>query len=439
MNDRFISTLKTLLGSIAASLVLVYTVQAQPAAAQTAPEEQEKLVKYSLYYEDFKNGNYESALPNLRWILENAPAFHGPGRLSDVNYERAIALYDSLASKTGSRDWLDSALVLFDNAVPVLTEAGAEVDEYLWTFNKARFIQNHAEQLPDLQDEALVLYRKAYDLAPDRIQPYYIYLLIQDYAAEDKQKAIDFMEDVEQKFQGNEEVIGYITQVRNSLFTSPEERMAFLEEQLEKNPNDTEIVRELFEIYQELGERDKMYEIGERLNSMEPSVETLRILANLRLGDGEPKAAYDMLQQMTSMPGYKPIAEDQYNMGVAQQQMGSLSRARQHFREAIKLNPNFGRAYIGIGDLYVTAVSECSSTFEREDRAVYWLATDYYERARQVDPSVANMAETKIRSYRRSFPDQEALFFKGWKVGDSYAVNYGCYAWIGENTTVKAP
>lgn len=439
MNDRFISTLRALFGSIAASLVIVLSVQAQPAAAQTAPEEQEMLVKYSLYYEDFKNGNYESALPNLLWILQNAPAFHGPGRLSDVNYERGIALYDSLASKTGERAWLDSALVLFDTAVPVLTEAGAEMDEFEWTLEKGRFIQAHAEQLPDLQEEALTLYRKAYDLAPDRLQPYYVFLLIQDYGARDKEVAIEFMEDVEQKFQGNEEVMTYVTQVRNSLFTSPEERMEFLETQLDKNPTDTEIVRELFEIYQELGERDKMYEIGERLNSMEPSVDTYRILANLRLGDGEPAAAFDLLQKMTAMPGYTPVAEDHYNMGIAQQQLGSLSKARQHFREALKVNPNFGRAYIAIGDLYVTAVSECSSTFEREDRAVYWLAVDYYERARQADPSVSSAAETKIRSYRRSFPDQEALFFKGWKVGDSYPVNYGCYSWIGENTTVKNP
>lgn len=443
MNIKFLNNWRALFGCAVIMLAMVFTARAQPAVAQTeqAPDEQEKLVHYSLYYEDFKNANYESSLPNLQWILQNDPAYHGPGRKSDVNFERAVVLYDSLASKAESdeaaRAWLDSALVIFDTVVPTLQELDVEVDEYKWTMAKGRFIQTHADQLPDLQEQLIPIYEKAYGLAPDRIQPYYIYMIIQDYAAKDKEKALEFMDEVEQRFQDNQEVVDYIAQVRNTLFTSPEERMSFLEDQHAKDPNNLEIVRELFEIYEELGEREKMYEIGEKLSTMEPSAATYRILASLRLGDGQPQAAFDLIQKALELPDAEPRAEDYYNMGVAQQQMGSLTKARTYFRQALDINPNYGLAYIAIGDLYVTAVSECSSSYEREDRAVYWLAVDYYNKAKQVDPSVANTANNKIRSYSRAFPDEEAKFFKNWKNGDPYMVNYGCYSWINEQTTVK--
>jgi hypothetical protein len=118
--------------------------------------------------------------------------------------------------------------------------------------------------------------------------------------------------------------------------------------------------------------------------------------------------------------------------------MGRLSRARTHYRQAAQVNPDFGEAYVAIGDLYVTAISSCGS-FEREDRAVYWLVTDYYERAVRVKPELASTVRQKISSYQSVYPDQEMLFFKNWNVGDKYTVDYGCYSWIGETTTVKAP
>src|SRR5690625_870000 len=127
-----------------------------------------------------------------------------------------------------------------------------------------------------------------------------------------------------------------------------------------------------------------------------------------------------------------------FNMGIAQQQIGNLQNARRHFRQALEIDSNFGAAYIAIGDLYVTQVGNCGS-FDREDRAVYWLAVDYYERAASRDPSVASQARQKARSYSGSFPSSEDLFFRGWSVGDTYQVNYGCYSWIGESTTVRRP
>ncbi len=443
MTSRRPSPLHSACGALLVAAMLLVGAYSRPAMAQSAeePDEGTKMTNYSLYYEDFKAGNYASARNYVQWMLENAPAYAGPGKSDDRNFERAVVIYDSLASRATDPDlaraYLDTALALHDQAVSTLKDMGVEVNEFKWTLDKGRFIQKHPQQLADIQNQAIEQYRAAYELNPEGIDSYYLTLLVRAYAQEDKQKAIDFMEELEERYPDNAELAGYIAQVRNMLFDSPQERVEFLENQFEKNPADTKIASELFDIYQELGMRQEAYAMGEKLMEMEPNEATYRIMAKLRLDDGQPQEAFELYEKAVELAG-TATKNDYYNMGVAQQQMGSLARARTFFRQALEQDPNFGAAMIAIGDLYVTAVSNCGS-FEREDQAVYWLAVDYYNRAKSIDPSVSSAANNKIRTYSRSFPNQEALFFKNWQPGQSYRIDYGCYSWINETTTVKAP
>lgn len=415
---------------------------AQPATAQSEEvSDQDKAVHYSLYYEDFKNQNFESALPNLRWIIQKAPAYP---RNDDRNFERLIETYAGLSEQAESDEvkkaLLDSALIVFDQVVPTLQSVDAEVDEVQWKIRKGRFIQEHSQLLPDETTGVAEIYLEAYEEAGCEVDPYYIRVIIDNYVrSEEKQEAVDLMDEAEACYGDDADMMGYITEVRNSLFRSPDERMDFLEDRLAKDPDDIEIVAELFDIYVELGERDKASQLGEKLLDMQPTARTYRLLAKMHLEDGEAEKALALYEQALELPGAEEEKRDIYfNMGIAQQQLGRLPNARSNFRRALEEDRNFGQAYIAIGDLYVTAVSNCGS-FEREDRAVYWLAVDYYERAKSADPSLASEANQKISTYRRTFPDQEALFFKGWEPGQSHRIDYGCYSWIGETTTVRSP
>jgi tetratricopeptide (TPR) repeat protein len=415
---------------------------AQPAQAQSEEiSDQDKKVHYSLYYEDFKNQNFESALPNLKWIIENVPAY--PSN-DDRNFERLVETYAGIAEKAESEElkkaYLDSALAVFDVAGPALKEAGAEYDEEDWLIKKGRFIQENSQMLPEATSSVADIYLAAYETAGCEIDPYYIRVIIDNHARSDrKQQAVELMDEAEACYSDNAEMMTYITEVRNTLFESPDERMAFLEGRLENNPDDIEIVSELFEIYVELGERDKAAQLGKTLLEMQPTARTYRLLAKMHLEDGEAAEALALYEEALNLPGAEELKRDIYfNMGIAQQQMGRLQNARTNFRKALEEDPKFGQAYIAIGDLYVTAVSECGS-FERDDRAVYWLAVDYYERAKATDPNLSAQANQKISTYRRTFPDQEMLFFKNWEPGQSVRIDYGCYSWIGETTTVRSP
>ncbi len=425
---------------IAAALVILmgWSV-ANKSSAQTA--DPETLKHYSLYYEDFKNGDYERALPNLKWILANAPT---APRKNGVNYERAVVIYREIGvskeDPAEQRAYLDSALVFLDTAVEMLAANDVKADEYDWTLKKGKFIQENAEYLPDMQREVGKSYEKAYDLKPDVIDPYYINYVIGHYVNEnDKQGALDFMDKVEAQRGEEQAIVEILDKWRGALFTSPSEKYDFLLTQFEKNPEDPELVTQIFELALELDEREMLYELSDKMLSMDPGARTLRLIAKMKIEDGEFEEAYSLLQQAMALPDAKDnAAEMYYNMGIAQQEMGRLSKARTHYRQALDANPKFAEAIVAIGDLYAQAISDCGS-FEREDRAVYWLVTDYYNRAISIKPALAATVRQKSNSYRGVYPDQEMLFFKNWNVGDRYKIDYGCYSWIGETTTVKSP
>ncbi len=439
MKNRYSSLRLAFFLGLLSMIMPALSARAQTSENEEKPTKQEIAIHYSLYYEDYKNGNYEGALPNLRWILKHAPGF---SRNTDKNFDRAVKVYEELAmaaeDEPTRRAYLDSALMIFDKAVPTIKDIGGTIDPYEWTRDKGNFILKHRDDLPEMTDSVAVLFRKAWELDPQRTQLFYIEYIIRDYLSkDDKQAAIDFMEEVEQKRGDDPDVMARITEFRGAIFTSPEERIEFLEKQLEKKPGDMDIITELFELYKEEGMRDKMYEMGEKLKEQEPTARVYRILGKMRLEDGDTEEAIRLYQKSLELDDGKENAREvYYNIGIAHQQEGRLSRARTAFRKALQADPNYGLALIAIGDLYVQAVQNCGS-FEREDRAVYWLATDYFERAKVRDPSVANIANQRIKNIRRFYPTAEDKFFKGWNKGDKYTINYGCYEWINETTTVR--
>jgi hypothetical protein len=85
-----------------------------------------------------------------------------------------------------------------------------------------------------------------------------------------------------------------------------------------------------------------------------------------------------------------------------------------------------------IGDIYVAA----SRNFGEDDfekATVFWLAVDYFERARRAGQDCAIDAGQKARDYRRYFPNKEEAFFRDLKEGQTYKVG----GWINENTKVR--
>ncbi len=115
---------------------------------------------------------------------------------------------------------------------------------------------------------------------------------------------------------------------------------------------------------------------------------------------------------------------------------GELKRyasARQYARKALEHRPNWGDPYILIGKLYASSGPLCGSGRGWPSQCVTWPAIDKWQRAKQVDPSVASEANRLIGRYRRYMPSIEDGFQRGIKEGDSFKVE----CWIQERTKAR--
>jgi tetratricopeptide (TPR) repeat protein len=394
-------------------------------------------VNYSLAAENFKNGDYASALPYLRWLLKNAPTLYNGERI----HRRAVKTYEELAGATDSTAlkvaYLDSALYLLGSTEKELKDANAEIDVAQWELDYGNFLIAHRNELPDVKEEAVDHFMKAYKLNPAETDPYYIRLIVQEYARlGDRDKAVNFMDDAQQHFQGNEELLKFFDEVRNQLFKSPEDREGYLEGVFAKDSTNVDVARELWTIYQVLEETKKAESMGEYLLELDPTTDTYRSVAKMKKDNGNYKASVSLYEQALRLAKSDSVKRDiEYEIAVELYDTGDLQGSRTHARRAISYDRHFGNADILIGDIYAKAVQE--SAFEREDKAVYWLAMDYYDRAREVDPSVANEAVARVQRYKQYMPTTEDKFFNGWKDGQPYKIDYGRYAWIDETTHVR--
>lgn len=118
-------------------------------------------------------------------------------------------------------------------------------------------------------------------------------------------------------------------------------------------------------------------------------------------------------------------ADANYMLALMYQTKRSYSESRSAAYAALRYQPNMGKAYILIGDLYA---SGCNDEIPL---SYAWAAADKYAKAVAVDPSCASTANEHRAKLR--YPSKDELFKRGLNAGSSYHVG----GWIQENTTVR--
>ena len=412
-----------------ACLLMGATATEVHAQADNASFDREVRVHFSLYYENWKNKNWQDAVQNLNWILYNAPGYP---RNRDSNFDRAIDIYEALANDASDpeqkRVWLDSTLSIFDRVIPILQAIDAEIDPFVWKRNKGRFIQTHIAHLDDVKHEAFQAYRDAYDIDPHRINPYYLDVLINDlYQSGDIGGALDFLRELKD-IRGEEPEIDNLVR-KYFVVIPPDEQIAFLEEQHNANPDDPEVIVQLFELYQQEAYRAEMLALASKVLALEPSASTLRLLMRMYVEDGDNERAIELFEQLSSLPDVELMAQDYYNLGMAYQDQEEYRAARDYYRQAVDTDADFTPAARAIPDLYSTVVARCGVA-DREQAAVFWLIADAYARIGD-NAGAARMAT--------AFPTAEDVFYVSrWSNGESTQVSYSCQGLtISGTTTVR--
>ncbi len=108
-----------------------------------------------------------------------------------------------------------------------------------------------------------------------------------------------------------------------------------------------------------------------------------------------------------------------------------LSQSRSYCQKAIGYNDSYGKPYILIASLYATSPNW--SDEPALNKCTYFVVIDKLQRAKAVDPSVAEEANKLINTYAAYTPQPKDLFMLGYKAGDRITIT----GWIGETTTIR--
>jgi len=419
-------------------------------AQSEPPDGLSELAAYSLFYSNYKNGDYPFALKYGRWMIDGeVKSIEGNPRYKlSTQYERMIKIYTEIAKSkqdpSQKAAYADSALALFDEALKKFSDE--EIDKFEWELDKGRFLQSNANLIEDGLAKAYAQYEKVFDMATEELTKlsdgYYVQIMLSNKVAKgEKDEALAMINKAEPY--ASEKLKEFFDNTRNDLFDSPEERITFLEGKLAEDPKNLELMEELAGLYEDVDNRQKMVEMKRKIYEVSPTYESAKDLGDISRENANNSQAVKFYKEALEKA---ETAEQKETISLAlagvYTSMEQLRQARRYAREALQHNPNSGRAYIQIANIYGQAVSQCTSDrkLEVEDRVVYWLVLDYLDRARRVDQSLANRVSQLYQTYEPVTPTQENKFFKGWKEGTKMKVDESlvpCYDWVNETTSVR--
>ena len=217
-------------------------------------------------------------------------------------------------------------------------------------------------------------------------------------------------------------------------YASCEDLIKVFSAKMAETPNDVTLLKRITTILDKKDCTDsKLFlDAAVKLNELEPSPEASYSLGIKFFKDRKWSDAATFFDQATKTENNDRKYRAYRNLGMCYQNMGSLSRARDIFRRAAQVDPTNGEPYLLIGMLYAESAKQFSG--EIESKAVFWAAVDKCNKAKAIDPSCADRANSLIRSYSAAFPSMETIFFNDYSEGQSFNVG----GWIGETTTIRA-
>lgn len=427
-------------------------VSLKSAAELAAAQDKDYMSNYTLYKQFYEQKDYKSALGPWRKV------FHFYPKSSENLYIHGIYMYQSFVDKATDRKiknaYLDSLMQVYDKRIKYFDKKGYNLGRQGTDYLK--YTLNNDENMSDEQKK--VVLKKGYGYVSESVK----------LQGDDSEDIVLLL-----MMQSTRGLYGLGEFGKEKVIESYDITSKIINKHLEKDPNNADLtnIRDLIDqVFQSSGAADcdaliSIYEpkfdvIASNIDDLKKMIRMLDrqnctasplyAKASEKLYELEPsaEAAYNMARLFVKAEN-RDKAEGYYKQAIElEKDPGNISKyyyelaavvwtsnpqqARTYLKKAIDNNSSNGRAYLLLGDVYAhNAKSYGENDFEHV--TVYWVAVDYYAKAKKADPSVESDANERINSYSQYFPSKEDIFFNGLTVGQSYSVG----GWIGESTTVR--
>ncbi|MDY0343347.1 MAG: hypothetical protein RBR28_07225 [Lentimicrobium sp.] len=401
------------------------------------------VMNLSLYREFYKQKNFKDAYPHWRWVFNNCP-------LATMNlYIDGAKMVSNLVDETKDAalkdKYVDTLMMVYDQRIKYFNKEGfvlgrKGIDLYTYRTDKIEEIYPVLKKSVELsvnksEGAVLVYYFRAIIGMVDLqklekvaiIDGYDVISEIVDHniqANQQKAKALANWENIKANIESTFEP-----------FATCPDLISIYQKKYNSNSDDVETLKKITNVLDRKGCNDSelFFQATEKLHTLEPSAQSAYLMGSLYLGKENMSRAATYLQQAANLfeepenqvRALNLLANIQFNQR-------SYSQARATAQKILQINPNYGKAYLLIGDLYAASAANCTED-DMSGKTVFWAAVDKYVKARSVDSSVESEANQRIGQYSQHFPPKEDLFFRDMEEGGSYTV--GC--WINEATTIR--
>ena len=414
----------------------------------------------SLYTEPYKQGDLETAYSYWEKVYKKYPASH-------LNlYIRGAKILEYLiehAKTDEERDkYLDELMKMYDKRIKYFGEKGFVLGRKATSLLKYKLEETRKNPLEGQQ--LTDLYKKAYEWLNESVteqgaeaETPTLLLLMQTSVALFKSNELP-KETVVNNYDRCTKILNQIIsenkdpdRVTNAKKIQPfvedvfgdsgaadcDALVKLLTPQFEENKDNAEFIKSMLHrlLMAKCDNSELVDKATIRLYDLEPSAEAAFNLAhNYYFKDDIENAKKYYLQAIDQEKDPKLRASYYYEYGaLIYGKDKDYPKAREIERKAISLDPTLCKAYMLIGDIYVAAASSFSDdNFTKA--TVYWLAVDYYNKARAYENCAVDAAN-RAADYKTQFPSVEDGFMQKppVKEGDTYKVG----GWINETTTAR--
>jgi hypothetical protein len=392
----------------------------------------------SLFQEDFKNKDYELAYKWWAYVYNNAPCSYksihqnGPVMLGK--------LIDNPALIARKKNFVDTLLMVFPTRIKYFGEEAFV--KGIWAYSLSRY-------KPDNTIEIMGLYKFYHENEKDKLNEFYLRDYLRVAIAAHKKLQINnealfnlydnlsTTGELNREINKNDSVsykewseyLNKIDKMMLPFLKGKDIDLIFLPK-LKANPNDKVLINKAIKFYK----ADPLYKdnpnfIGllEKSYALEPNTQAAESLARYFESKKSTAKANDYYEKAAELSTDNSKKEELYYK-LAKNNIANLSTARGYANKVLALNPNNGNAIIIQG--LAAYKNRCGSKFDMGAAAC--LAVDYFNRAKNIDPSCAAEANKQIANHKKFFPAKADAFFLGIKDGDSYTIPCS-----GESTTIR--
>lgn len=413
----------------------------------STPEEVKECKKNLSLYREYRDQKlYDQALPFWRNAFNNCPKSAKTIYTDGAKFYKEIldGIYKDEA-KVKERDaYLDTLMLIYDKRIENFDERG-KVLTYkgndLYKYDQSRAVEANAifKESMDLMKNntdaiaASKYYQTLYGLykdgkveKSDLLVEYMPVLDILEYniaKLEDEKKRARY-----EKAKGN--LDAFFVKIAEC-----EDIFRILGERIAQSPNDIELNKKALAVMNKRDCTDDplFLEVAERVYADKPTASAAYSIGIQKLKAKEYGDAQKYFEEAAELCA-DCISLNQYYLRAGQSAViqGKSSKARALAKKILANDPSNGDALMLIGDAVAASAKSCDDG-KLGTAGAYWLAVDYYQKAKSADPEVSAKANQKIAGYKKYFPPKKDIFFHGLDNGVSYTV-----ACFGETTIVRS-